>query len=141
MKISIFVTLVLSAACCTAADAPRWLESIQIFATVVESSNAAIIREADAALAPIGFRRDSKGDTYPGGLVEGIFASYSSGDLARAMIVEGSRENCIVFSVTNYDKTKEGLVVASGKAIKEQLMTSFGTKVRLFSDASCKNAL
>jgi hypothetical protein len=141
MKTFILLVLTLSPLCSVAGDAARWSESIQVFMTIESSSNAEIIVEADSALAPVGFKRDSTGDTYPGGLVKGIFASYSSGNLARAMIVEGSREGCIVFAATNYDRSKEGLVVTSSHAIKKKLVSSFGTRVRFFSEASCEHAL
>jgi len=129
-------------ACNVWADAPRrWDESFQIFATVAKVDDTTIIAEADAALTPLGFHRDSTGTTYPGNFVPGIFASYKAGNLAAAMIVEASRAGCIVFSVTNYDKAAAGFAGRAGAAIRARFRGSFATGVSFFSDPECTHAL
>ena len=119
----------------------RWVEYSHVYVTVATFSDASIIAEGDAALAPLGFHRDSIGTTYPGNLVPGISASYKAGALAAAMIVQGSRPGCIVFSATNYDEHAAGLVDSAAAAIEARFRKSFGDSLKLFSDARCSHAL
>jgi hypothetical protein len=124
-----------------AGDSGPWLESSKVYATVANASDASIIAEGDAALAPLGFHRDSKGTTYPGNLVPGIFASYKAGNSVAAMIVEGSRPGCIVFAATNYDVHSAGLVKSAAAAIEARFRKSFGNSLTFFSDSNCSHAL
>ncbi len=119
----------------------RWVEYSHVYATIANFSDASIIAEGDAALAPLGFHRDSTGTTYPGNLVPGISASYKAGGLAAAMIVQGSRPGCIVFSATNYDAPAAGLVNSAAAAIEARFKKSFGGSLKFFSDAKCSHAL
>jgi|SRR6266699_2280416 len=141
MRVIALVLLSVVARGATADETPRWNESVQIFATVANFSDAAIIAEADAALSPLRFHRDSTGTTYPGNLIPGIFASYKAAELAAAMIVQASRPGCIVFSATNYNKGAAGLVDRAGAAIKTRFRVTFGKDVRFFTDPNCTVAL
>lgn len=119
----------------------RWSESAHVYATIANFGDASIIAESDAALAPLGFHRDSSGTTYPYHLVPGIFASYKARDSAAAMIVQGSRPGCLVFSATNYEQHAAGLAQSAAAAIEARFRKSFGQSLRLFSDAGCTRAL
>jgi len=124
-----------------AGEGSDWVEDSHVYATVANFSDASIIAEGDAALAPLGFQRESTGTTYPGGQVPGIFAFYKSGDLAAAMISQGSRAGCIVFSTTNYDEHAAGLTKSAAAAIEARFKKSFGDALKLFSDGNCSHAL
>lgn len=117
--------------------ARRWVEYSSVYAIIAHVSDASIIAESDAALAPLDFRRDSNGTTYPGKLIPGIFADYEAGNLARAMLVQGSRPGCIVFSATNYARRSRGLVGSAAAAIKARFAKAFGRRIRFFADAAC----
>ena len=129
--------------CCLAAnftsagDEPRWGEYFKVFAAVRNETEESIIAAADAALAPLGFSRESTGTASPGNLMPGIFASYETKGSARALIAQGSSPECLVFSAKNYDPGKKGLVERAGAAIEARFRTAFGPDVSFFSDAKC----
>jgi len=145
MKIAALVILglVMTSSVSAAQDGSgRWYEYAHVYATVANFTDASIIAESDAALAPFGLRRDSSGTTYPHSLVPGIFASYKArNSLAAAMIVQGSRPGCLVFSVTNYEQQAAGLAQSAAAAIEVRFHNAFGKSLRLFSDAACTHAL
>jgi hypothetical protein len=122
-------------------DPDRWSESAHVYATVGSFSDVSIIAESDAALAPLGFHRDSSGTTYPHNLVPGIFASYKARGSAAAILVQGSRPGCLVFSATNYEQHAAGLAQSAAAAVEARFRKSFGHSLRLFSDAGCTHAL
>jgi hypothetical protein len=122
-------------------DAPRWAEYFKVFAAVKNETEASIVAEADAALAPVGFHRDSTGTRYPGNSLPGIFASYSANDSASALILQASSPECLVFSATNYDRGTIGLVDRAGVAIEARFRAAFGPNVKFYSDAKCTLAL
>jgi hypothetical protein len=141
MRVIVLVLLTLVPPDAVADEPTGWTEHALIYLTVASHSDSAIIAEADAALASLGFHRDSVGTTYPGNLVPGIFASYKAGGLAAAMIVEASRTGCLVFSATNYDHGAAGLVEKAQAAVQARFRKSFGKDVAFFSDAKCTIAL
>jgi hypothetical protein len=141
VKVLAIVLLVLTAIPVRADDAPRWAEYFKVFAAVRNETEESIIAQADAALAPLGFQRDSTGTGYPGNLIPGIFASYRANDSARAQILQASSPECLVFSAANYDRGQIGLVDRAGAAIKARFRAAFGLNVKFYSDAKCTLAL
>jgi hypothetical protein len=137
----VIVLSILVATSGRANDEPRWAEYFKVFAAVRNETEESIIAEADAALATVGFHRDSTGTGYPEGAVPGIFASYAANDSARALILQASSPECLAFSATNYDRAKSGLVDRAGNAIKARFRAAFGTNVQFYSDAKCRVAL
>lgn len=115
----------------------RWVEYSSVYATIAHVPDWSIIAEDDAALAPLGFHRDSNGTTYPGKLIPGISADYKAGDLAGAILVQGSRPGCIVFSATDYARRSGGLVGSAAAAIKARFAKAFGKGITFFADAGC----
>lgn len=115
----------------------RWVEYSSVYATISHISDSSIIAESDAALAPLGFHRDSYGTTYPARLIPGIFADYKAGNLAAAMLVQGSRPGCIVFSATNCARRSRGLVGSAAAAINARFAKAFGQAMTFFADAAC----
>jgi hypothetical protein len=140
-RVVVMILLVFAAVSATADDAPRWSEHFKVFAAVRNETEDSIIAEADAALSPLGFHRDSIGTTDPAGLIPGIFASYRGKDSASAMIVQASSPECLAFSASNYDRVDSGLVDRAGAAIKGHFRAAFGANVRFYSDAKCSLAL
>jgi hypothetical protein len=124
-----------------AGDAPRWAEYFKVFAAVRNETEASIIAEADVALAPVGFHRDSTDMRYPGNFVPGIFASDSASDSSSASIMQASSPECLVFSARNSDVGKTGLVDRAGAAIEARFRAAFGPNVKFYSDAKCTLAL
>ena len=131
------VVIFLFAAIAAMADAPRWSEQFKVFADVRNETEDSVIAEADAALAPVGFHRDSAGSRDPRGLLPGIFASYSANESATATIVQASSPECLAFSATNYDRGNVGLVDRAGAAVKAGFRAAFGANVKFYSDAKC----
>jgi hypothetical protein len=124
-----------------AADAPQWSEYFKVFAAVRNETEESIIAEADAALAPLGFMRDSTRIGYPGAPGPGIFASYTASQWAGALIIQASSPECLTFSAKNDDRSKIGLVDRAGAAIKARFRAAFGPNVQFYSDAKCRVAL
>jgi len=141
VRVSALFVCVLVALSARADDAPRWAEYFKVFAAVRNETVESIIAQADAALAPIGFRRDSEGTTYPGNSLPGIFASYGANGSARAQILQASSPDCLVFSATNRDRGKIGLAARAGAAIEARFRAAFGPNVKFYTDAKCTLAL
>lgn len=123
-----------------AADVPHWAEYFKVFAAVRNETEQSIIAEADTALAPLGFRRDSSVG-YPGSSGPGIFASYSASNSAAAQIIQASSPECLTFSAKNDDRNRMGLVDRAGAAIESRFRAAFGPNVQFYSDAKCRVAL
>ena len=125
-----------------AADVSRWAEYFKVFAAVRNETEESVIAAADAALAPLGFQRDSAGIGYPGSTAPGIFASYRVGTTgASAQIIQASSPECLAFSATNDDRSRMGLVDRAGAAIQARFRAAFGPNVQFYSDAKCRVAL
>jgi len=137
VKILVMAISIVAGIAARADDAPRWAEYFKVFAAVQNETEASIIAEADAALAPVGFHRDSTGTTYPGNSLPVIFASYTTNDSARALILQASSPDCLVFSATNHDRSSPGLADRAGAAIEARFRAAFGPNVRFYSDAKC----
>ena len=133
--------VVTGSVCAAEGGLDRWSEYAHVYATVVNVSDTSIVAEGDAALAPLGFHRDSSGTRYPHNLVPGIFASYKTHGLAAPIIVQGSRAGCIAFSATNYEQHAAGLAQSAVDAIEARFRKSFGDSLKLFSDAGCTHAI
>jgi len=118
-------------------DAQPWAEYFKLFAAVRNETVEAIIAQADTALAPLGFHRDSTGTSNPGNLMPGIFASYSTNDSATALILQASSPECLAFSATNHDSSRAGLADRAGAAIRATFQAAFGPNVKFYSDAKC----
>lgn len=131
------ILLIASSTVCTADDSEHWQEHRLIYMTISGVSDLRVISEADLAIAPLGWRRDSSGTTYPGNLVPGIFASYKSGALAAAMLVQASRTGCMVFSASNYEERESGLVVKATDAVRTRFTKVFGAAAKYYSDPQC----
>lgn len=141
MKGAGVLVFVLAALCASADTTPRWAEYFKVFAAVRNETVESIIAQADAALAPLGFHRDSEDTTYPGNSLPGIFASYEASGSARAQILQASSPECLVFSATNRDRGKIGLAHRAGAAIEARFRAAFGPNVAFYSDAKCTLAL
>ncbi len=137
MKVIATALLILTAVSAGAGDAPHWAEYFKVFADVRNETVQSIIEQADAALAGVGFHRDSTGTGYPGNALPGIFASYSANGSAKAQILQASSPECLVFSATNYDRASMGLVDRAGAAVEARFRAAFGPNVKFYSDAKC----
>jgi hypothetical protein len=131
------ILAILALTSAAADDAPPWAEYFKVFAAVRNETEASIIREADAALAGLGFMRDSSGTVSPGNLLPGIFASYEANGSASARIIQASSPECLAFSATNRDRGRMGLADRAGAAIEARFRAAFGANVKFYSDAKC----
>jgi hypothetical protein len=141
VKIITIVLSLLAAIPASADDAPHWAEYFKVFAAVRNETVGSIIAEADAALAPLGFHRNSTGSGYPGNSLPGIFAAYSANGSASAQIVQAASAECLAFSAANYDASRIGFVDRAGAAIQARFRAAFGPNVKFYSDAKCTLAL
>ena len=141
MKIITAVFSIIAAVSASTTNSPPWAEYFKVFAAVRNETEESIIAAADAALASVGFRRDSLGTRSPGGGRPGIFASYKAGGSATALILQASSSECLVFSATNHDRGTIGLVDRAGAAITARFRLAFGPNVHFYSDAKCSLAL
>ncbi len=141
MKYVVAVLSIVAALSASAGDSPSWAEYFKVFAAVRNESEESIIAEADAALAIVGFHRDSTGIRNPDSERPGIFASYRTDDAATATILQASSPECLVFSAASHDRRTIGLVDRAGAAIKARFRSAFGPNVKFYSDAKCTLAL
>jgi hypothetical protein len=118
-----------------------WVENSDVYATIAKFSDDSIIAEGDAALKPLGFHRDSTATRHLEVPIHGIFAAYRLNDLAGAIIHQGSRPGCIVFSATNFNERAAGLANSAAAAVEARFRKTFGDSLALFRDAKCSDAL
>ena len=140
------VTVVLVVVCSLSSWSLRdalalWVEYSNVYATVANFSDESIIAEGQAALKPLGFHRDSNVTRQREVPIRGIFAAYKVNDQTGAIIHQGSRPGCIVFTATNFNEQAAGLANSAAAAVEARFRKTFGESLALFSDAKCSHAL
>jgi hypothetical protein len=137
---SVIATALLALLQVAAHSAEPWQETSRVVAVVSQKSVRSAVAAVDAALLPLGYKRDPSADQHPGNLIPGLLATYVAGTYALASLHEGSG-GCLKLLIANYDRARTGSAEAARTSVEKYLRESLGSAVRFYSDVECQHAL